>query len=1596
MSEGMKRFRGKVMLRKVLVAGAVLILGASCFVTPAVAAWSDSYLLHNSNRFACSEDGFFSNEAECVGAGGTWTYDRKWTVVGNEGEWGTDGANDQYGPFECTTCHQDASTNIKRIITSVAAPVNSFPGTTVVASEAIPGVSSDYGNDAGGHVNSQKVCEVCHTRTDFHRFDTAAQVDLGHYNSKDCITCHQHSTGFKASCDSCHASPPVDTAGLVVNGSTPGDATGSATEGRHTRHAVELTYACDTCHTGWDGAGQMPNGGDLNIGFVTPGTDGGTYDGRTGGNYTADVPSSTSVTAGNALTCAVYCHGADTPTWDTTDTAKCGSCHGDPNFTNVDDTDGAPTGVSGSRDLSGATSGYKVGKHANHLDDSVLETGDPCALCHFGTLYADSTHVDGSVDVQLRQAARTGDGSTGGAGLSAIFSAGNPGTCSNLDCHGDADWDSAASGGCNFCHGAVDGSSNPQYWPDGVGSGYYDSNAGAHDNHVLALAEHLYSITTLDALRADAGTDAKQKAICAFCHTNPGGGSHDVNGGSDDRVDVNGAGSFLTYDGVTASKTDSASLAYTPGASDAFGTCNNLACHNRVATPNYWGAAVQPTATCATCHTQATFESDAHKLHVGSSALYDGEGIDGCIECHEDHVSAGSFPTATSDVRHADGHVKLVWTGTFSMENNAGDSSVTYSAAGAVVANTEWKYEDGNTGTCASAVCHNNKTTPNFSSTSLTGSNCVICHTAGGHASDVGNPTSGLHTGSAPTVSGQKHDETLTASAASDCVVCHTTLRASTGTHIQGTFTGNANLGLFGTYTNTGVDTGTCAGGGVNDAAGCHGSAATNNGDDGTWARVWNAGIHYETVASGSPCAGCHGGFSNDWTFSEANITDAATNSNIDHTLDWDGDATADESIGNHSNATDPCRSCHVYPDSPYDTAALAWGGAYHGNGSIDMNSTVGYSRSGGSAYGCTGSCHTDNTNHVLADSGWGLNLAVGPDLDCLDCHNGSPAAAGTGLAVTDTSPHAQNHGSFNMAGTGVDTTAGSSQGCKDCHFTSHTTQTTGTVNIANNATMGIDYSVSGGSGVYMKKFNHSTNGLSTNEAETCWYCHDDASAQAAPFEYNNTGAYYKEGNLSTIGWYTTSSWNSVTFPYKTSTIHSTHEVGEHTNTTDGNSDGIYDTTPTIGNTDGVTSGTTDGLNCSWCHDVHNIMGNPVKVSAQSYNAGTVTVAWNDSPTVFLRGTWYSSPYNEDGAPQIAAVSGTTSGFTYPVNTDKAIDENDTATKTAGTWGPDLFWGDDPAPSTTVKGDPPQMVGPNHVVRIQSLGTITEAGSDTDYPELKWGVHIDDNVYGTSGFVGYNPAHTTKSGSTGDTPATLGTVNHIDYSATTNLCMKCHGSLIELKALWAGHNAVNGGTADATPNIFTGNMAIHQHYMYKNQYSAWSVSAQGNLGYAGDLAEDNAKYGVGAYYDWAVDLTVHATGSETITTTAEANGLAAAEPASPGNLQKYHKFTCSKCHSPHASINARLMITNCMNRDGVAEAGNQTFNEREGGPGRVVGSGAATAYQNVSGVTYPDPQADNRDIADPWIATFGGQVRAVQCHNNMVSGSRSTYWQSIQ
>lgn len=232
--------------------------------------WTDSPLLHNSNRFGTCSNAAYSgtSKAECedpAKGNGVWTPTAKWG-----GEWGM--ATGKYGGFTCETCHERGNGNIKlfkNAVTSPGYPAAPFPCETPdnqgcdVSFQTTSNGGSDFGDDTGGHTTSGKPCEICHSITNFHRFDTSGQTDLTHYNRADCtLTCHSHKTGFRhgggegtgcGSATSCHGlqkSHPTHVSGqfLSLDCSDCHD-TSSFPKFRDGSTTKSATTVCDNCHT---------------------------------------------------------------------------------------------------------------------------------------------------------------------------------------------------------------------------------------------------------------------------------------------------------------------------------------------------------------------------------------------------------------------------------------------------------------------------------------------------------------------------------------------------------------------------------------------------------------------------------------------------------------------------------------------------------------------------------------------------------------------------------------------------------------------------------------------------------------------------------------------------------------------------------------------------------------------------------------------------------------------------------------------------------------------------------------------------------------------------------------------------------------------------------------------------------------------------------------------------------------------------------------------------------------------------------------------------------------------------------------------------
>jgi predicted CxxxxCH...CXXCH cytochrome family protein len=741
--------------------------------------------------------------------------------------WGI--ANAQYGAFTCGTCHARNTGNIKRVKTSVTAPTDTFPG-SAVNFQSTSGANS-FGDDGRAvKTASNMICEVCHSKTSVHRYDSSSIADFNHKNANqtDCVSCHPHKVGFKPlACDTCHGYPPTTLAGLV----TGADATGSTTFGAHQKHAVTLGYACDNCHSNY----VMPNGGDIDIHFSNFGSTTGTYTGQATATYNG------SAGAGGLACNSVYCHSSGqstdgasatpvyvAPTW-TGGVVACGSCHG-----NIPAT----------------------GSHASHVADATTE----CADCHTGAVEATTAPTAGHIDrvINVDAGTYTMAGAPGNGYGTCTASCHNTGRNGNgltgtwgttlnncSECHPTV----PATGGhgkhvgvsfngvamnCDDCHtGAVQGTTAPTTGHrDGnidavgyatankaLGSAFTTCNAASCHQDGLVNNTHYINTPAWDADTANCtqchaavpATGSHSKHVttagkdCSACHT---GATKDTSYASAAHGDLN---IDVSVGGYAANK----------AIASAYTNCTNLACHSdgMTATGNspVWGNS----AGCTACHL-SNMTTGSHTKHLAEAGV-------GCGDCHADAVKDTTAPTGGV---HVDGNVDVynAAAGDLGYPNNVAYGSATWT-------------------TCTAASCHDKgrgglATTPAWG---VSKTDCTECHA--GSAISTGSHATHIAAGSVCT---DCHDAATNVATETEPAAGHRDTNIDTNVALG--YTQNKGKDLAFT---------TCA------TASCH-NDGRNNGLTGTWGTTLNncSECHATVPTTGShtdhmalyTCATCHTG----------------------------------------------------------------------------------------------------------------------------------------------------------------------------------------------------------------------------------------------------------------------------------------------------------------------------------------------------------------------------------------------------------------------------------------------------------------------------------------------------------------------------------------------------------------------------------------------------------------------------------------------------------------------------------------------------------------------------------------------------------------
>lgn len=520
----------------------------------------------------------------------------------------------------------------------------------------------------------------------------------------------------------------------------------------------------------------------------------------------------------------------------------------------------------------------------------------------------------------------------------------------------------------------------------------------------------------------------------------------------------------------------------------------------------------------------------------------------------------------------------------------------------------------------------------------------------------------------------------------------------------------------------------------------------------------------------------------------------------------------------------------------------------------------------------------------------------------CKDCHTGTGTDAYGKYSYT----------AYNVGPNGthmkIKATDAANADCTACH-TSHAA--TPKVLIPNNATVGINYSANGETGIALG--GTATSG--TTEAEICWNCHDQ----------NNDGDLEDAGDLSewkgfAYDGYTVTgskSWATANFnapgnliPNRaTVSIHSANEIDTDATITKVRASSVAHNVDASGRTSNHVSfsGTktledVKYIRCSYCHDVHNTYGpnnGATKdmggtVSSSTGGAGIKTIA----PT-YLRGTWLENPYYARGG-------GTTTAEIPPENTRHT--GADYFTNNKWRYGTNNRWG-----TVTV----PRLI------------------ANTTGSEKEGGYFIDQNSRW---------------------PTRVAASSFVSVTDSAGLCLLCHNRTTDTMDYYTGSSLWNGtqnghvnstlggggrgnaagsrgnnifdarlrnGTAPTLTNQI-GYMAAQgfdspNQSQWGNQSNRWSTYLPWGAStdkYNG-AKPDNDDFGIPAqntgWYNWASAGAQRTTGSTNLRGGDFTNWYNATGIGTDGlDNVRAHNFTCSKCHTPHASGLPALLITNCL------------------------------------------------------------------------------------
>ena len=418
-------------------------------------------------------------------------------------------------------------------------------------------------------------------------------------NANKCanVYCHGGGAPGKAALNGALTTPRWDLGGQAACGNCHGTTNAvPPTLGSHVIHASSASgysQSCDLCHPNNVNNTHVQGSVRWQLKTTDPKVGASaTYNGLATGATGGLAPSASYSQCANIL-----CHtngkggpgNVAAPAWG--QTLDCAGCHG---------------GAVGQSVL------LTTGKHAAHTNNAAILGSDyGCAVCHAKTVSSDTTissfpnHVNQFVDYS---------GPKAGKGVSYVPATG---ICSATYCHTDgkgtqkslvaAGWNSATVLDCAGCHGSdaapafTSVAGEPNYTTQGAGQ----TRANNHQKHV-----------------GSAGA-----TTCAYCHGTTVNTSGAIINASTTHIDrtidvIQGGGKTFTYTQGTK-------------------TCATISCHGAGAPGIQWGAVMA--VDCSGCHggnSTATIKitTDRHAAHVNNAAVL-GDNL-ACIECHAKTVTA--------------------------------------------------------------------------------------------------------------------------------------------------------------------------------------------------------------------------------------------------------------------------------------------------------------------------------------------------------------------------------------------------------------------------------------------------------------------------------------------------------------------------------------------------------------------------------------------------------------------------------------------------------------------------------------------------------------------------------------------------------------------------------------------------------------------------------------------------------------------------------------------------------------------------------------------------------------------------------------------